>query len=69
MDSRGRLKRVSHTEDMDSRETKDIDSGEPPKDGEIALSPSTNGAISCFLVLPSSELPSTEITEYKYLVL
>jgi len=28
MDSRGKLKRVSHTEDMDSRETEDIDSGE-----------------------------------------
>ena len=26
--TRKRLQRVSHTEDMDSRETKDIDSGE-----------------------------------------
>jgi len=39
----------------------------PPKDGEIALWPSTNGAIPYFSVLPGSELSITEITEYKYL--
>jgi len=38
----------------------------PPKDGEIALWPSTNGVIPCFLVLPGSELSITQITEYKY---
>jgi len=40
----------------------------PPKDGEIALWSSTNGAIPYFLVLPGSELSITEITEYTYFV-
>jgi len=40
----------------------------PPKDGENALWPSTNGAIPYFLVLPGSELSITEITEYTYLI-
>jgi len=35
----------------------------PPKDGEIALWPST---IPSFLILPGSELSITEITVYKY---
>ena len=39
---------------------------EPPKNGEIALLPSTNGAIPYFLVLPGSELSISETTEYKY---
>ena len=38
----------------------------PPKNGPIALWPSTNGATPYFLVLPGSELSITEITEYKY---
>ena len=38
----------------------------PPKNGLIALLPSTNGAIPYFLVLPGSELSITEITEYTY---
>ena len=38
----------------------------PPKDGEIALWPSTNGVIPYFLVLPGSELSITEITEHTY---
>jgi len=37
----------------------------PPKNGEIALWPSTDGAIPYFLVLRGSELSITEITEYK----
>jgi len=36
----------------------------PPKNGLIALWPSTNGVIPYFLVLPGSELSITEITEY-----
>jgi len=36
----------------------------PPKDGIIALWPSTNGSI--LLVLPGSESTITEITEYSY---
>ena len=38
----------------------------PPKNGLIALWPSTNGAIPYFLVLPGSELSITEIPEYTY---
>jgi len=38
----------------------------PPKDGEIALWPSTKGAIPYFLVLLGSELSITEITKYRY---
>jgi len=38
----------------------------PPKDGEIALCPSTNGAFVHFLVLPGSLLSISEITEYKH---
>jgi len=38
----------------------------PPKNGLIALWPSTNGAIPHFLVLPGSELSISEITEYTY---
>ena len=38
----------------------------PPKNGLIALWPSTNGAIPYFLVLPGSELSITEITGYAY---
>jgi len=38
----------------------------PPKNGEIALWPSTNGSIPYFVVLPGSEFAITEITEYKY---
>jgi len=38
-----------------------------PKNGEIALWLSTNGAIAYFLVLLGSLLPITEITEHKYL--
>ena len=38
----------------------------PPKDGEIVLWPSTNGAMVHFLVLPGSLLSITEITEYRY---
>jgi len=38
----------------------------PPKNGLIALWPSTNGAIPYFLVLPGSELSITEITQYTY---
>ena len=38
----------------------------PPKNGLIALWPSTNGAIPYFLVLPGSELSITEITEHTY---
>jgi len=38
------------------------------KNGEIALWPSTNGAIAYFLKLPGSLLSITEITEYKYLI-
>jgi len=38
----------------------------PPKNGLIALWPSTNGAIPYFLVLPGSELSITEITKYTY---
>jgi len=34
--------------------------------GLIALWPSTKEAIPYFLVLPGSELPITEITEYTY---
>ena len=37
-----------------------------PKNGLIALWPSTNGAILYFLVLLGSELSITEITEYTY---
>ena len=37
----------------------------PPKNGLIALWPSTNGAIPCFLVLPGIELSITEITWYR----
>jgi len=40
--------------------------GRPPKNGLIALWPSTNGANPYFLVLPGSELSITEITEYTY---
>ena len=36
------------------------------KDGEIALWPSTNGAIPYFSVMLGSELSITEITEYTY---
>jgi len=39
----------------------------PPKNGLIALWPSTNGAIPYFLLLLSSELSISEITEYTYL--
>jgi len=39
---------------------------QPPKNGLIALWPSTNGAIPYFLVLPGRELSITEITEYTY---
>jgi len=38
----------------------------PPKNGQIALWPSTNGAIAYYLVLPGSLLSITEITEYEY---
>jgi len=38
----------------------------PPKNGQIAPWPSTNGAIPYFLVLPGSELSINEITEYTY---
>ena len=38
----------------------------PPKNGLIALWPSTNRAIPYFLVLLGSELSITEITEYTY---
>ena len=41
-------------------------SSSPPMMQEIALWPSTNGAIPHFLVLPGSELSITQITEYKY---
>jgi len=42
------------------------DDSNPPKNGLIALWPSTNGAIPYFVVLPGSELSVTEITEYYY---
>ena len=38
----------------------------PPKNGLIALWPSTNGVIPYNLVLPGSELSITDITEYTY---
>jgi len=38
----------------------------PPKNGEIALWPSTNREIVHFLVLPGSLFSITEITEYRY---
>ena len=41
-------------------------SGIRTQNGEIALWPSTNGAIVDFLVLPGSLLSITEITEYRY---
>ena len=40
----------------------------PPKDGEIALWPSTNGRIADFFVLPGSLSIFTEITKHKYFV-
>ena len=43
--------------------------GFPPKNGEIALWPSTNGAIPYFLILPGSELSITEIAGYTYSIL
>jgi len=39
---------------------------DPPKNGLIALWPSTNGAIPYFFVLPGSGLSITEITQYTY---
>ena len=38
----------------------------PPKNGLVALLPSTNGAIPYFLVLPGSDLSIADITEYTY---
>jgi len=38
----------------------------PPKNGEFALWPSTNGAIVHFLVLPRSLLSINKFTEYRY---
>jgi len=37
----------------------------PPKNGEIALRPPTNGSIPDILVLAGSESTITEITKYK----
>jgi len=37
-----------------------------PKMREIALWPSTNGAILYFIIILGSKLSTTEITEYKY---
>jgi len=51
-----------------SRIHEDTHSMNPPKNGLIALWPSTNGAIPYFLVLPGGELSITEITEYFIIV-